>query len=65
MSDWARRQLYVKRKKECKTLPINCPDCSEHPNTCGNIEEEIDSKTGKEEWENEFDREEIYENPFP
>lgn len=25
----------------------------------------IDPDTGKEEWESEFDREEIYENPFP
>ncbi len=41
MSDWARRQLYVKRKKE---------------------KDSIDPKTGKEEWENEFDDEEIYNN---
>lgn len=41
MSDWARRQLYVKRKKEF-------------------VEPKIDPKTDKEEWENEYDREEMY-----
>jgi hypothetical protein len=27
--------------------------------------EPVDPKTDKEEWENEFDREEMYEKPFP
>lgn len=48
MSDWARRQLYIKnpavvnKKKDVV----------------------IDPQTGKEEWENEYDKEEMYENPF-
>jgi hypothetical protein len=28
-------------------------------------DEYLDPQTGKEEWENEFDREDMYENPFP
>ena len=64
MSDYVRRLSAVKKDVKCKILPISCSDCSEHPNTCGNIKNKVDPNTGKEEWENEFDREEMYENPF-
>lgn len=43
MSEWARRQLYIKKPTVVKKKK----------------DEVIDLQTGKEEWENEFDREEI------
>jgi len=49
MSNWARRQLYFKRKKEPAGVKKD---------------EVIDPQTGKAELEDEYDKEEMYENPF-
>jgi hypothetical protein len=49
--EYARRQAYAKKKK---------------PNVVIKGEDGyLDPQTGKAEWENEFDREEMYENQFP